>query len=104
MKRICMLSALIAIVVACNHKPSDEECGKKMLTEARRLYSENLFEAARDTILSLRATYPTAFEARRQAILLMDSIEIRLSEGDSLKHEFYQKKLEHDKSNVVNAD
>lgn len=75
---------------------SEAEQGTIMLNEARQLYSEGRYAAARDTILSLRKNYPTALEARRQAILLMDSIELQLAEGDSLKQEFFRRKLEHD--------
>ena len=67
-----------------------------MLDEARQLYVSGQYATARDTILSLRKRFPTALEARKAAILLKDSAEIQLAEGDTLKQEFYRRKLEHD--------
>ena len=91
---------LLALSVACNHQPSDEEKGQRMLSAARNAYIEHDYAAARDTILSLRKRYPLALETRRQAILLMDSIELMDAQGDSLKVEFFRRKLEHDKKGL----
>ena len=91
---------LLALSVACNHQPSDEEMGQRMLSEARNAYIEHDYAAARDTILSLRKRYPMALETRRQAILLMDSIELMDAQGDTLKVEFFRRKLEHDRKGL----
>ena len=80
----------------CADKPDPEQQGAQMLCEARQLYAETRYDAARDTILSLRRRFPMALDARRQAILLMDSIELQLAEGDSLKQEFFRRKLSFD--------
>lgn len=95
---------LLALSVACNRKPSDEEMGQLMLSAARNAYIEHDYAAARDTILSLRKHYPLALEARRQAILLMDSIELMDAQGDSLKVEFFRRKLEYDKKGLEVKD
>ena len=50
--------------------------------------------------MTLRKNYPRAFEARRQAILLLDSVERQLAGGDSLKSEFYERKLMYDEENL----
>ena len=93
--------------------------GSVLLSEARSLCQTGRYDAARDTIQSLRRTCPLAIEARKQAILLMDSVEMlaaqdRLAtlpermdtalagyaaeyERLSLKAQFFQRKLEHDK-------
>lgn len=91
---------LIFIACACAKTPTDEQLGQQMLDEARAAYAEGRFETARDSILSLRKRFPKAFEARRQAILLMDSVELQLAAGDSLKTEFYCRKLQHDIENM----
>ncbi len=93
---------LIPIIVLCACKPqtTDEEGGQQMLAEARACYASGNYTAARDTILSMRKRFPTAFEARQQAILLMDSVELQLAEGDSLKSEFFRRKLEHDRKEL----
>ena len=93
--------------------------GSVLLSEARSLCQAGRYDAARDTILSLRRTCPLAIEARKQAILLMDSVEMLAAQDSlatlpermdtalagyaaeyerlSLKAQFFQRKLEHDK-------
>lgn len=93
--------------------------GSVLLSEARSLCQAGRYDAARDTIHSLRRTCPLAIEARRQAILLMDSVEMLAAQDSlatlparmdtalagyaaeyerlSLKAQFFQRKLEHDK-------
>ncbi len=93
----CLIIPIIGLVWACAKEPSPEEMGQQMLNQARSAYARGEYAAARDTILSLRKRFPTAIEARRQAIFLMDSVEYQLAEGDSIKAEFYRRKLEHDK-------
>ena len=93
--------------------------GSVLLSEARTLCQAGRYDAARDTIQSLRLTCPLAIEARKQAILLMDSVEMLAAQDSlatlpermdtalagyaaeyerlSLKAQFFQRKLEHDK-------
>ena len=93
--------------------------GSVLLSEARSLCQTGRYDAARDTIQSLRRTCPLAIEARKQAILLMDSVEMLAAQDSlatlpermdtalagyaaeyerlSLKAQFFQRKLEHDK-------
>ena len=78
------------------------EQGEAMLLEARQLYAAGNYSAARDTILSMRQNFPTAIEARRQALLLMDSVELQLAKGDTLKEEFFRRKLAFDKEGLKN--
>lgn len=87
---------LLALVACGGHQSDPEQQGLQMLTEARTLYAQGNYTVARDSILSLRQHYPTALKARRQAILLLDSVELQLAEGDSLKQEFFRRKLLHD--------
>lgn len=84
------------LFIACTSELNPEQQGQQMLAEARQLYSDGNYSAAHDTVLSLRKRFPTALNARHEAILLMDSIELQLAEGDSLKTEFFRRKLEHD--------
>ena len=93
--------------------------GSVLLSEARTLCQAGRYDAARDTTQSLRRTCPLAIEARKQAILLMDSVEMLAAQDSlatlpermdtalagyaaeyerlSLKAQFFQRKLEHDK-------
>lgn len=47
-----------------------------MLAEARALLQQKQYDAARDTIESMRRTWPKAFQARTAGIVVMDSIEL----------------------------
>ena len=87
---------LLLSLAACTSKPDPEEQGALMLREARSLYASGQLSAARDTILSLRQRFPMAIEARKSAILLLDSIELQDAAGDTLKEEFYRRKLAFD--------
>jgi hypothetical protein len=93
---------------ACASKPDPEMEGQRMLDEARRELSQKNFAAARDTIMMLRLRCPKALYARRQALVLLDSIELQ-GAADSLsrangeewerldvKHKFFQRKLQED--------
>lgn len=91
-----LLAASLLLTLAACTKVDPEEQGRQMLCEARAAYTQGDYTAARDTILSLRQRFPKALDARRQAILLLDSVELKLADGDSLKQEFFRRKLEHD--------
>lgn len=95
MKKFLLILPL-CLTVACGKSLSDEEQGQQMLREARQAYSRKDYAAARDTILSMRQRFPKALAARREAILLLDSVELMDAQDDSLKAEFFRRKLEHD--------
>lgn len=108
MKQILAAFLLMPLLVACSG-PSEDEIGAGMVTEARALMHQQKYDAARDTIMSLRQNHPTAIEARKEAILLLDSVEL-LAAIDSLaacpvaedsarlalKCEFYTRKIDFD--------
>ncbi len=85
--------------MACaKNQPTDEEQGAFMLSQARQLLEHGNTKAARDTILSLRKRFPRAIDARKQAIVTLDSIDLVEAEieGDTLKIEFYRRKIKVD--------
>jgi hypothetical protein len=96
------------LLLSCSEKTPDERAAT-MLKEARYALHHHLYSEARDTILSLRRNCPTAIEARRQAILLLDSIEMsaaadscKLATGEewkrlNVKRQFFERKLQEDK-------
>lgn len=107
MKRYTILIFAAALLLACTEE-TPEERAANMLREARYALHHHLYDEARDTIYSLRRNCPTAIEARRQAILLLDSIEMNAA-ADSLKlvtgkewerlnvkKQFYERKLQED--------
>jgi hypothetical protein len=107
MKQYMILIFAALLLTACTEK-TPEERAAGMLRDARYALHHHLYDEARDTIYSLRRNCPTAIEARRQAILLLDSIEINAA-ADSLKlvtgkewerlnvkKQFYERKLQED--------
>lgn len=105
MLTICCCAALLAAACAGDNA---EEQGARMLRQSREALARKSYSEARDTIMALRRRYPTAIEARRQAILLLDSVEMEaaldsLSRADSadwerldVKAKFYTRKLQED--------
>jgi len=112
MKQLFILLAAI-LLAACSQK-TPEERAALMLRDARYALHHHLWNEARDTILSLRRNCPTAIEARRQAILLLDSIEmnaaadsLRLVTGEewkrlNVKKQFFERKLQEDLKSIHN--
>lgn len=108
MKHTAILSLIaVALLTACT-KQTPEERAASLLKDARYALHHHLYDEARDTIFSLRRNCPTAIEARRQAILLLDSIEmnaaadsLKLVSGEewerlNVKKQFYERKLQED--------
>ena len=71
-------------ILACTDKEGKTETeAEGMLEKARTLMIAGDYPAARDSILSMRKKYPTAFGARSAGIIVMDSIKL-LESQDSL--------------------
>ena len=101
---------LIAIICAsCASSPINPETeASAMLKKSRQHLQDGRYDAARDSILSMREKYPTALKSRAQGILLLDSIEMlaaRDSMGSatgeewkrlSIKAQFFERKLQED--------
>lgn len=107
MKHQLILVAAGTLLAACTQQTPDERAAT-MLKEARYALHHHHYDEARDTIFSLRRNCPTAIEARKQAILLLDSIEmmaatdsLRLATGEEwerldIKRQFFERKLQED--------
>lgn len=108
MKLKIILPLLAAVLLVACSQETPEERAALMLKDARYALHHHLWNEARDTIFSLRRNCPTAIEARRQAILLLDSIEmnaaadsLRLVTGEewkrlNVKKQFFERKLQED--------
>ena len=113
MKHSTILFLLACLLTACSKETPDERAAA-MLREARYALHHHLWSEARDTIFSLRRNCPTALEARRQAILLLDSIEmnaaadsLRIVTGEdwkrlNVKKQFFERKLQEDLKKLKN--
>lgn len=86
-------TSICAIVIACTcvacHSSGSgaEEPAGQMLGQARELLAQKQYDAARDTIYSLRRLYPSALNARRAAILTLDSIELMATRDSLIAYE-----------------
>lgn len=106
---------LLTLLWSCSGKTkaeaNQEEAevrGAQLLDQARKALRAEDYEQARRLVMSLRTECPLALEARRRAILTLDSIElasstdsVRYAEGEewerlSMKQQFYQRKLRED--------
>jgi len=107
MKNILSFLALLLLLCACGDDANQK--ASRMLSDARYLLNHGYFAEAKDSILALRQKYPTAIEVRKQAILLLDSIEMAAA-ADSMqyvqgeewerlyvKQQFFERKLLEDK-------
>ncbi len=94
-----MRNAIIFIatlcLLGCGHSETPVLAAERLLNEARQLMRYAITDAARDTVMSLRRRFPRAISVRRKAILTLDSIELRaaITDGDSLRQEFFARKL-----------
>lgn len=79
MKKI-ILFTLVITLCACTSKQAE---AFQYLEKSRNAMALRRYDVARDTILAMRHRFPEAIEARRQGILLMDSIELQAAK-DSL--------------------
>lgn len=105
------LLAALAGMTACTSVSPETEADV-LLQKSRQHLAERHYDAARDSILSLRRRFPTAVETRAKALLLLDSVEMtaaRDSMGNttgeewkrlSVKTQFYERKLQEDKKKL----
>lgn len=128
---LIVISLLLSICNACNNSSDKaayserrtqmEAEAQKRLKSARVLLAASRCQEAKDTILKMRKDCYLALDARREGILLMDSVDLRmaqleLAETDSLmrvgkdtvvtkadfdeacrKVQFYERKLQFDR-------
>lgn len=108
------LPLLALICASCATAPTTPEAGASvMLEKSRQHLQDGRYDAARDSILSMRRQYPTALQSRAQGILLLDSIEMLAAKDSmgsatgeewkrlSVKAQFFERKLQEDKKKLV---
>lgn len=108
------LPLLALICASCATAPTTPEAGASaMLEKSRQHLQDDRYDAARDSILSMRRQYPTALQSRAQGILLLDSIEMLAAKDSmgsatdeewkrlSVKAQFFERKLQEDKKKLV---
>lgn len=115
-KTAAALAAVLILIsltlFSCKSKSEkDEEKGMECLKEARAFLASRQYGKARQAIKDLRKLYPLAFEAREEAILTLDSVEIAAASDVSdsaskdakqdaaLRLKFFTRKLSYDRKN-----
>ncbi|MCF0194467.1 MAG: hypothetical protein HUK00_04740 [Bacteroidaceae bacterium] len=106
MKQILVV-IMVLVAVGCGADHHEREA-REMVINARIMFAAGEYKSACDTIRAMRTRYPRAIEARREALLLLDSIEMQAAidsmsmsaterEADEhLMHiEFLQKRIQH---------
>lgn len=105
--------ALFSLMCISCATESPEKEASAMLEKSRQHLLDERYDAARDSILSMRKKYPNALACRRQGILLLDSIEMiaaRDSMGNAtgeewkrlnIKTQFFERKLQEDQKKLA---
>lgn len=82
MRQILFLAITVLILSSCGNNPQKE--ADQLLHEARALFEQGQYDAARVAIDSLRRTYPNIVEARRGALALHQEIELKVAQEELL--------------------
>ena len=96
-----MLMGVALLLTAC--RDSQKAAAEEMLRRADALFEQQQYDRALIVIDSLRKTYPTAVDIRRQALSLQQSIELKRSQEElavvdsalqAVKQDYERRKLE----------
>jgi len=84
---VCIAALFTMLIASCTQSKNNNEevAGMATLNRARLAMNEGDYAAAKERILNLRTMHPKAFQARREAILTLDSVEMFLA-IDSMQH------------------
>lgn len=105
MKHLAIALLFATALASCGRQKQDtpqqspeEQAGMELLTRARQALAEGNTTAARESIEALRDSHKLAKQARIEAILTLDSIELldARQTSDSLKQAFFERKLQED--------
>ena len=107
MKKYIPFLIMVLLCVACAEETVEPKAAA-MLEKSRMHLHDGRYDAARDSIMSMRKKYPTALDSRAQGILLLDSIEMLAARDSmdgatgeewkrlSIKAQFFERKLQED--------
>ena len=85
MRYLPFLLCPLLVLTACTGSKTDPEAEALHMTAvARKLMQAGQYHEAKDTIATMRQRHAKAFQARKDAILLLDSIEL-MEARDSVK-------------------
>ena len=75
-----VLTGATVLLSACDN--DRQKAAEQILARAERLFEQQQYDRALMAIDSLRKTYPTAIDTRRQALSLQQSIELKRSQEE----------------------
>ena len=97
------LAGMTLMLSACGD--SQQKAAEQMLDRASQLFEQQQYDRALIVIDSLRKTYPTAIDTRKQALALQQNIELKRSQEElavldsalqAVKHDYEQQKQQVD--------
>lgn len=111
MRKATIIITLLVTIVLASCQDSRQQGAEQMLDKANQLFKEQSYDRALIVIDSLRKVYPSAIEARKQALSLQQNIELKRSQEElalvdsalqAVKHDYeYQKqRVEKDKQEL----
>lgn len=80
MKKIIPLILALILVVACGK--SEDEKAAPQLARIEKLYQEGHYQAALDSISSLRQSHPKALKSRARALEIWQDASLKMSQED----------------------
>ncbi len=72
---------LMALTISCSRN-GDESKAKALLEQAQNHFDEGQYQEALTLIDSLRSAYPNAIQARKEALVLYQNVELKKSQED----------------------
>ncbi|MBQ8098121.1 MAG: hypothetical protein IJ244_01195 [Bacteroidaceae bacterium] len=75
-KLLLSVSLVLALAFGCKPKADPEVGGRLLLSQARAALNINDYTQAKQCIEQLRKDFPLALNAREEAILLLDSVNL----------------------------
>lgn len=71
---------LATLLVGCSE--SDEQKAERMLAQIDSLYEKGQYKEVLDSIVSLRATYPSAINIRKKALRIWQNASLKIAQKD----------------------
>lgn len=69
-----------AVLVGCSE--SDEQKAERMLAQIDSLYEKGQYKEVLDSIVSLRTTYPSAINIRKEALRIWQNASLKIAQKD----------------------
>ena len=80
MKRIILITFTVLTLTSC--AKDDDEKAQPLLAHIESLYTQGKYNAALDSITSLREQFPKAIEARKKALKIWQEASLKLAQKE----------------------